>query len=79
MEYFFGLILYLVCEESKLLQEVLHQLEFVSDCVFLHLSAKLLGLLAHAVLQEERGGGMMNHTNTKGLQLAYFTHVMHTS
>ena len=55
MKHFFGLILYLVCEESKLLQEVLHQLEFVSDCVFLHLSAKLLGLLAHAVLQEERG------------------------
>lgn len=46
--------LYLVSEETELLQEVLHQLEFVSDCVFLHLSSDLLGLLTHAVLQEER-------------------------
>lgn len=42
---------YLVCQETELLQEVLHQLEFISDCVFLHLSSELLGLLAHAVLK----------------------------
>lgn len=46
--------LYLISEETELLQEVQHQLEFVSDCVFLHLSPDLLGLLAHVVLQEER-------------------------
>lgn len=49
-----GLHLYLISKEAKLLQEVLHHLEFVSDCVFLHLSPNLLSLLAHAVLQEER-------------------------
>ncbi len=48
------LCLYLVSKETEFLQEVLHQLEFVSDRVFLHLSADLLGLLAHAVLQEKK-------------------------
>lgn len=42
--------LYLIREEAEPQQEVLHQLEFVSHCVFLHLSPDLPGLLAHAVL-----------------------------
>lgn len=45
---------YLIGEESQPLQEVLHQLEFVSDCVFLHLSPDLLSLLGHALLQGGR-------------------------
>lgn len=57
--------LYLVSEETELLQEVLHQLEFVSDCVFLHLSPDLLGLLTHAVLQMmSRGEIQLRHIHT---------------
>lgn len=44
--------LYLISKKTKLLQEVLCQLEFVSYCVFLHLSPNLLCLLPHAVLQD---------------------------
>lgn len=43
---------HLVGQEAKLLQEVLCQLEFVSDRVLLNLGPNLLGLLPHAVLQE---------------------------
>ena len=43
--------MYLVSEEAKPLQEVLHQLELLFDGVPLHLRAQLLGLLAHTVLQ----------------------------
>lgn len=43
--------LYLISKKTKLLQEVLCHLEFVSDCVLLHLSPDLFGLLGHAVLQ----------------------------
>lgn len=47
---------YLIGEESQPLQEVLHQLELVSDGVFLHLSPDLLRLLGHALLQGGRDG-----------------------
>lgn len=50
----FAFFFYLIGEESQPLQEVLHQLEFVSDCVFLHLSPDLLSLLGHALLQGGR-------------------------
>lgn len=63
--------LYLISEETELLQEVQHQLEFVSDCVFLHLSPDLLGLLAHVVLQEERWWVMMIHTYRERLHLTH--------
>lgn len=48
------LTLYLVSEESEPLQEALSQFESVFNRVFLDLSAQLLGLLAHAVLQNKQ-------------------------
>lgn len=44
---------YLISKETEPLQEVLRKLEFVFHRVFLHLCSHLLGLLTHAVLQEE--------------------------
>lgn len=41
---------HLICQEAKLLQEVLAQSELVSYGMPLHLSPEALGLLSHAVL-----------------------------